>query len=151
VNLIQVGARLPRRVAQEFEVQAGRSELGHGRDDSTQAGIRCVKRRKKDQRESSECRHFRSTRSYTGAEGGRKEEEGKRSRMGGTALRLTRIAVVRSITGSQRAPAPARWVVAVFESCMLTMGTKGGMGLRELAIPVVCGISTSTKLGLLIR
>jgi hypothetical protein len=31
---------------------------------------------------------------------------------------------------------PARVVVVVFEPCMLTMVTEGGMGLRELAMPV---------------
>ena len=31
-------ARLPRHVAQEFEVQAGGSEIGHGHDSSTQVG-----------------------------------------------------------------------------------------------------------------
>jgi hypothetical protein len=33
-----VEARLPRHVVQEFEVQAGRSGLGRGRDGSTQVG-----------------------------------------------------------------------------------------------------------------
>ena len=37
-------------------------------DGSTQAGTRCLKRRKKGQRESSECKRFRSTESYAGAE-----------------------------------------------------------------------------------
>jgi hypothetical protein len=38
VNWVEVEAHLPRRVAQEFEVQARRSELGRGSDGSTQAG-----------------------------------------------------------------------------------------------------------------
>jgi hypothetical protein len=64
---------LPRCVAQESVVQAGRSELGRGRDGSTQSGIQGLKRRKKGQRESSECGRFRSTGPYTGAEGRRKK------------------------------------------------------------------------------
>jgi hypothetical protein len=74
--------------------------------------------------------------------------------MGGTrttVVRVTCIVVVRSITGSRRAPPPARVVVAVLESCMLTVRTEGRVGLRELATPAVRGISTSTKSGLLIR
>ena len=38
VNWVEVEARLPRRVAQEFEVQARRSELGRGSDGSTPVG-----------------------------------------------------------------------------------------------------------------
>jgi hypothetical protein len=38
VDWVEVEARLPRRVAQEFEAQAGRSGLGRGRDGSTQVG-----------------------------------------------------------------------------------------------------------------
>jgi hypothetical protein len=46
-------------------------------------GIPCLKRRKKCKREFSECRRFRSTEPYMGAEGGRKEGEG--TRMGGVS------------------------------------------------------------------
>jgi len=45
VNWIQVGACLLRGVAQEFGVQAGISELGRGRDGTTQADSRYLKRR----------------------------------------------------------------------------------------------------------
>jgi hypothetical protein len=68
-----------------------------------------------------------------------RKEEGKKRKDREWAARhygLTRIVVVRSITGSRRAPPPARVVVVVFEPCMLTMVTEGGMGLRELAMPV---------------
>jgi hypothetical protein len=44
------------------------------------------------------------------------------------ALLLTRVVVVRSVVGSRRAPATG--VVAAFESCMLTMRTERGVGLR---------------------
>jgi hypothetical protein len=54
VNWIEVEASPPRRVAQEFEVQAGRSELGRSRDGSTQAGIRSLKRRKKGKKGGKE-------------------------------------------------------------------------------------------------
>jgi hypothetical protein len=70
---IEMEARLPGRVAQEFEVQAGGSELGRGRDGGTQAGIRCLRRRKKRWRESYERRRFR-TGPYTGVENGGREK-----------------------------------------------------------------------------
>jgi hypothetical protein len=47
-----------------------------------QAGTRYLKKIKKGQQESSECKHFCSTESYMGAEQGRKE--GEERRMGGT-------------------------------------------------------------------
>jgi hypothetical protein len=125
VNYIEVEASLPRRVAQEFEAQAGRSELGRGRDGSTQADIRCLKRRKK------------------GKKGGRKENGWH----GHTAYPHRRRPIHLRL---RRAPPPAHVVVAVFESCMLTMGSKG-VGSRELATLAVSGISTSTKSGQLIR
>jgi hypothetical protein len=69
-----------------------------------------------------------------------KDEEG-RGGGGAPALLLTRVVVVRSVPGSRRppapAPAPARpplpapvGLVAAFESCMLTMRTERGVGLR---------------------
>ena len=82
-----------------------------------------------------------------------RKKEGKKEMDGGwvkRALRFTRIVVVRSIMGSRRAPPSTHVAVAVFKSCMLTMGTEGDVGSRELATPAVCGISTSTKSGLLI-
>jgi len=56
----------------------------------------------------------------------KKDEEGKGGGWVAPALLLTRVVVVRSVPGSRRPPAP----VAVFESCMLTMRTERGMGLR---------------------
>jgi hypothetical protein len=41
------GCTSSRRVAQEFEVQAGKSDLGRGCDGGTQVGIRYLRRRKK--------------------------------------------------------------------------------------------------------
>jgi hypothetical protein len=147
VKWTEVEARLRRRVAQEFEVQAGRWENGRSHSGSTQAGVRRLKRRKKMWRESSEWRRLRSTGPYMGAEGGREEGEG--TRMG----RITAYPhhAVQFITGSRHAPPGARVVVAVSESCMLTMRTGGGMSSRGLATPAVYGISTLTKSGLLIR
>ena len=46
VNWKEAEAHLPSRVALEFGVQAMKSELGHGHDGGTQAGIWCLKRRK---------------------------------------------------------------------------------------------------------
>ena len=46
VNWKEVGTHFPSRVAQEFGVQAMKSELGHGHDGGTQAGIWCLKKRK---------------------------------------------------------------------------------------------------------
>jgi hypothetical protein len=66
VNWIEVEARLPRHVAQGFEVQARRSQLERGRNGSTQAGNPVSEKRKKGQQESSERRRFRSTGPYTG-------------------------------------------------------------------------------------
>jgi hypothetical protein len=43
---VEMDARFPGRVAQEFEVQAGRSELWRCHDCGMQAGIRCLGRRK---------------------------------------------------------------------------------------------------------
>jgi hypothetical protein len=42
----EVDTHLPGLVVQESEVQAGRLELKHGGDSSTQAGIWCLNRRK---------------------------------------------------------------------------------------------------------
>ena len=42
---VEMEAGSPRWVAQEFEVQAWRSELWRGRDGGAQAGIRCLGRR----------------------------------------------------------------------------------------------------------
>ena len=78
--------------------------------------------------------------------GMRKERGGRKREWGARHYVLTRIIVVRSITGSRRAPPPACVAVVVFEPCTLTMVMEGGMGLRELEMPVLCGISTSTKL-----
>ena len=64
----------------------------------------------------------------------RKEKEGERVAQ---VLRLTRIVVVRSLTGSRRAAQLASVIVAVFETCMLTMRTEGGVRSREPAISVV--------------
>ena len=62
---------------------------------------------------------------------GRKGKEGKRGVVGeggvAAAVLLTRV-VVRSV-GSRRAPLPAP-DAAAFESCMLTMRTERGVGLR---------------------
>jgi hypothetical protein len=137
---IKVDARLPGGWRRSSRCKRGHRNF---RDGSTQAGTRCLKRRKKGQQESSECKHFCST-NHTRE----RKREGKKGKNGGwvaRALQLTRIAVVRSITGSQHAPAPARGVMAVFESCILKMQTEGGVSSRELATPAVCDISTSTK------
>jgi hypothetical protein len=76
---IKVDARLPGGWRRSLRCKRGHRNF---RDGSTQAGTRCLKRRKKGQRESSECKRFCSTESYTGAEEGRKE--GEEWRMGGT-------------------------------------------------------------------
>jgi hypothetical protein len=62
------------------------------------------------------------------------EDHTREGKGGGVApaLLLTRVVVVRSVPGSRRlppAPAPVA-VVAAFESCMLTMRTERGVGLR---------------------
>ena len=64
----------------------------------------------------------------------RKEKEGE---WVAQVLRLTRIVVVRSLTGSRRAAPLASVIVAVFEFCMLTMRTEGGVRSREPAISAV--------------
>ena len=91
--------------------RSSRCKLGDRkfRDGSTQASTRCLKRRKKSQRESSERKRF-SQHGIIHGSGRRKERRGKKGEWAARALRLTRIAVVRSITGSQRAPPPARRV-----------------------------------------
>ena len=75
MNWIEVEERLPilpRRVAEEFKVQARKRNF---RDGSTQVGTRCLKRRKKGQRESSSANAF-VARNHTR---GRKKE-GKKGR-----------------------------------------------------------------------
>ena len=64
-------------------MQAGRSQLGRPRPRCrTQAGIRCLERRKRSWRGSPKCRRFRSTKPYTGAEGERELEGGEGRRRG---------------------------------------------------------------------
>ena len=50
-----------------------------------------------------------------------KRKRGKEDEWVASALRLTRIAAIRSITSSRRARLPAREVVVVFKSCMQTV------------------------------
>ena len=69
----RVGCAFSGRVAQEFGVQVGRVELWRCRDGGTQAGIRCLGRRKQGQRACSDHRRFRRTGPYTEA----KESEGE--------------------------------------------------------------------------
>ena len=78
--------------------------------------------------------------------GMKKERRGRKREWGARHYVLTRIIVVRSITGSRRAPPPACVAVVVFEPCTLTMVMEDGMGLQEPEMPVLCGISTSTTL-----
>ena len=67
---VEMDARFPRRVAEEFEVQAWRSELWRCRESGTQADIRCLRRRKKGWRECTDRRRFRNTGPYMDAEKG---------------------------------------------------------------------------------
>jgi hypothetical protein len=71
---IKVDARLPGGWRRSSRCKRG---VRNFRDDSTQAGTRGLKRRKKGQRESSECKRFRSTESYTGAEERKERRAGK--------------------------------------------------------------------------
>jgi hypothetical protein len=78
--------------------------------------------------------------------GGRRMGRREGRRMTGT---VTTAYPHRSIHhGLPTAPTLGRVAVVGFESCMLTKGTKGGVGSREMATPAVYRISTS---GLLIR
>ena len=145
MNWTEVEARfltLQRLVAHEFEVQAGNRNFCDG---STQAGTRCLKRRKKGQRESSECKRFRSTESYTRAEEGRKEgrKEGEERRMGGTGITAYPHRHRPIHNGLPTRTTTSTWGSG--GSCMLKMQTEGGVGSLELATPVACGLSTSTK------
>ena len=135
MNWIEVEARLPRRVAQEFEVPAGRSELGRGRD----GGGHSVSEKKKEGL-------ARVLRVQTLSQHGTIHGSGRR--MGGTGTMayphrrrpIHHGLPTRTITGTCG--------TAVFECCMLTMRAEDVVGSRELATPAVCGISTSTKSGL---
>jgi len=114
VNWIEVEARLPRRVAQKFEVEAGGSELGRARDVGT-SGYPVSEKKKERVGENPPNADAFAARNHTRE----RKEEGKKGKEGewvARALRLTRIVVVRSITGSRHAPPPARVVVAVLKS-----------------------------------
>jgi hypothetical protein len=102
-------------------------ELGRYRDGGTQAGIRCLGRRKRVG-ESTDHRRFRSIEPYAGAEGrgGRKAEEAEEV---ASALLLTHV-IIRSVADSRRAPPPVPVAVTAFGSCMLKMRAEHGAGLR---------------------
>ena len=97
---IEMEARLPGRVAQELEVQAGRSELGRGRDGGTQAGIRCLRRRKKRRRETLERRRFRAG-PHMGAKQGR-EKKRRGDNTGSTAYPRRRRPIRRLLATRSR-------------------------------------------------
>ncbi|KAI0266896.1 hypothetical protein BGY98DRAFT_938980 [Russula aff. rugulosa BPL654] len=80
-------------------------------------------------------------------------EEGKKGKKEKNGWHgLTRIVVVRSITGSRRASPPARVVVAVFESCMHADDTNGACcGFAGVGNISKCGNLDVDKVGLLIR
>jgi hypothetical protein len=81
-----------------------------------------------------------------------KEERGRMGGKGTMAYPQCGPAIVRYISSRPPNAHHDRHVwpaVAVLESCIVTMRTEGSVGSRELATPpAVCGISTSTKLGL---
>jgi hypothetical protein len=146
-------ARLPRRVAQEFKVQAGgsdRSELGRSSDGSTQAGIRCLKRRVS---ESPPCADAFAARDHTRE----RKEEGK-EKEGEWVARALYGLPVSSSSDPPRAPdrAPLGYLHVWYGSGGIRVlhadnAKEGGVGSRELETSAVCRISTSTKPGLLIR
>jgi hypothetical protein len=76
-----VEERLPRRVAQEFEAQAGRSGLGRGSDGSTQVGNPVSEKKKEVLARVLQVQTLFAAQDNTRE---RKEEEGRR--MGGTGL-----------------------------------------------------------------
>src|SRR6267154_6677397 len=116
---VEVEARLPRRVVQEVEVQAGRAELGRGRDGGGHPMA------KKKEEELGRVLRVQTLSQYGTIRTLQQKEEGKKGKEGewwAQALGLTRSVVIRSITGSRCASTPARVTVVVFESRMLTMG-----------------------------
>jgi hypothetical protein len=90
---VEMDVRFEGRVAQEFEVQAGRSELWWCRDSGMQAGIRCLGRRKKGL--------ARVLRSQTLSQHGTIHRSGGRMKKGevkmAPALPLTRVVVIQSV------------------------------------------------------
>ena len=90
MNCIEVEVHLPRRVAQEFE--GANREIGEWARPRTRAGYPVPEKKTEGSARSSECKCFRSTKSYTAAEEGR--EEANEGEWVVWALQLTRINVV---------------------------------------------------------
>ena len=128
-------ARFEGRVAQEFELQARRSELWRCRDSGTQAGIRWPGRRKFVVGEKPPIADADAATPPRDQIREQKKDEKVRGWEGVTpAVPLTRVVFVRSVPccSPRRPPAPRPPVaeVAAFESCMLTMCMERGVGLR---------------------
>jgi hypothetical protein len=129
---------LPRRVAQEFEAQAGRSGLGRGSDGSTQVGNPVSEKKKEVLARVLQVQTLFTAQDHTRE---RKEEGNRRKKEGEWVARAY---------PHRRRPIhhglPTRTTTGTFSSggysspacSMLTMRTEGVVGLRELATPAKC-------------
>src|SRR5882762_10720875 len=139
-------ASFPRQIAQGCELHAEGSEIWRCYDSGTQAGIRCLGRRRKGLATVLQSQTLLQHRSIHGQ---RKKEikKGRNGRMkkgegrggGGTNTCSPAAVVVRSVPVPRQSPTPVAVVVA-FESCMLTMRTECEVGLRphEKGTDVCC-------------
>lgn len=96
-------------------------EIEQGLDEGTQASIRCLGRKRFGETHPSRVAardHIRERK--------KEEEENEEGRWWHWHFSLTRVVVVHFVVGSRQAP------LAESESCMLTIRTKHGEGLRPL-------------------
>ena len=126
--------RFPGRAAQEFEMQAGTREIGTlAVYCGMQTGMRCLGRRKRGWRESSNRRRFGRTGPSIIHGNGRKMKKGRKGKMKKATALLYLCCLLMSLSSDlslcllQRPPHVA--VVAAFESFLLTMRTERGVGL----------------------
>ena len=147
MNWVEVEARLPRRVAYEFEAQAGRLGLGHGSDGSTQVGNPVSEKKKEVLVRVLQVQTLFAAQDHTRE----RKEEGNRRKKEGEWVAWAYPHRCRPIHYGL----PMHTTTGTFTSgrylspacSMLTMRTEGVVGLWELATPAECGNLDVNKVG----